>query len=269
MLEYQDFLKAEFHRRRTKNATYSMRAFARDIAVSQPFLSQLLTKKRKLSAEKAEEVASSLKLNRAKRKLFVNLVRLDLAKSDSARIHLQKDVDDILKRQPIFTRLQEDVFTIIADWQHFAILELTTIEGFKSDVSWISRALQIPSPEVEASIERLKKVGLLIEVEGRFVKTERDYLFEKVPTSAIRKHHRQTLELAASALIHQDAKEREFYTISFAMDPSKIQIAKDRIREFSHSLMSELEETKPVGLYKLAVQFFRLDHNQKAVRKNA
>jgi hypothetical protein len=84
-------------------------------------------------------------------------------------------------------------------------------------------------------------------------------MIANIPSAAIRRHHYDTLELARHALEEQGLDQREFFTISFPTDPKKIVEAKQKIREFSESLMAEMQLHEPKAVYKLAVQFFRLD----------
>ncbi|HEX4926261.1 MAG TPA: TIGR02147 family protein [Bdellovibrionales bacterium] len=263
MVSYQGILTNELLSRKRKNPAYSTRSFARDLGVSQSFLIQVLNKKRKLGGERAEAIAERLRLKPVQRKLFVNLVRLDLSDSPHSRDILQTEVEALLRRNPGFSVLSEDRFNIVADWYYFAIVELTAVRGFRNDPEWIARKLGLSVPEVSEALERLKRVGLVAEREGSLAKTEENYLFERdksaIPSAAIRRHHQQTLRLAGAALESQPVGEREYFTVTIPMDPKSISRAKSAIREFSEQLMAELQESQPRALYKLAIQFFRLD----------
>jgi uncharacterized protein (TIGR02147 family) len=222
-------------------------------------LSQVLNKKKKLGAETAVAISSKLKFKGVRRKVFLDLVRLDLAKSVASRALIQKEVDSTLKRHPGFKCLPEDVFNLVSDWHHFAILELAALPGFSVDPKWIAPKLRITQAAARAAIERLKSAGLLIEVNGGYRKFEKNYIFENVPSAAIRKHHRDTLDLAKRALQEQPMDVREFFTVCFPMNVTLIPDVKRKIREFSESLMAEMQDERPQAVYKLAVQFFRLD----------
>lgn len=260
MLSYQSILRNELSNRKRKNNAYSLRSFARDLQISQSFLTQVLSQKRKLSDDKAILISEKLKLRPTQKKIFVNLVRLELARDLKSKKILQEEISVLLKKHPQFTLLSEDTFNIVADWYYFAILELTMVKGFKSNAEWISKKLDVPAKEILLAIERLKRVGLLVEIGGEFKKVEKDYLFEKIPSIAIKKHHIQTLELARKAIMQQPLEKREFFTISFPLDPQKLFQAKQLIREFSEKFMAEMQESEPKSVYKLAIQFFRLDN---------
>ena len=259
MISYQSILKNELLSRRRKNSSYSIRSFARDLDISQSFLTQVLNQTRKLGDEKAIRISDSLKLSSAQKRLFVNLVRLELTRDPSSQKILRSEIDKLLKKHPKFTLLSEDTFKIVADWYYFAILELTTLKTFKGNPEWISKKLSVPLVDVKIAIDRLKRVGLLVENNGRLTKTERDYLFENVSSLAIRRHHHQSLDLARLALEKQPMNTREYFTISMPMNLKNMTKAKQAIREFSEKLMAEMQESEPQAIYKLAVQFFRLD----------
>lgn len=259
MPTYQSILKSEYQQRHNRNTSYSMRSFARDLGLSQSFLSQIFNEKRKLSDEAGVMIAEKLKLKGTKKRLFANLVRLEQISNPEGKRLLKVEIEKLLNRQANFKPLDEDNFKAIADWHYFAILELTALDNFRSDLPWISRKMKLPLIEVKVAVERLMRMGLLQKIEGRLVKTEKNYIFENVSSAAIRKHHRDTLALARSALLEQEMAHREFFTVVFPMDPLKINEVKRRIREFSEELTADMQETKPKSVYKLAVQFFRLD----------
>lgn len=259
MLSYQDILRDEYLNRRSKNNLYSIRAYARDLGMSQPFLTQVLGKKRKLSDEKAIQISEKLKLKANQKKLFVNLVRYELAGSLTTREILFAEIQGILKKNPEYFVLPEDSFRIVSDWYYYAILEMIGMKGFKNDIAWISKKLTIPEIDVEIALRRLKRVGLLVEKGNKLEKVQQNYIFENVPSEALRKHHHQTLDLAHAALEKHALDEREFTAVTLTMDPKKIGKAKQMIKEFTEHFMSEMEKTEARGVYKVALQLFRLD----------
>lgn len=259
MLNYRQIIQSEFSQRQRKNPQYSMRGFARDLGISQSFLSQVLNQKRKLSDERALLISQNLKFAKSYRNLFVHLVRLEQAQQEEARHLIELEIHQLLKSQVHYGVLSEQVFNVIADWYYFAMLELTRLPNFKCEPVWISKKLNISVKHAGDAIETLKSLELISLVNGRWQKALKNYIFEKVPSLAIKKHHLGTLSLAQRALTTQSLDDREFFTVCFAMDPLKIPRAKVRIREFCDSLMEEMEASEPKTVYKLAVQFFRLD----------
>lgn len=260
MLTYQDILKNELLRRKRKNLSYSVSSFARDLKVSQPFLSQILSKKRKLSDDRALSLLENLKITPARQKLFINLVRMDLLRDPKSQNVLAREVNSLLKKHPGFSALSEDAFNVISDWYYFAILELTELKAFRVCPKWIGKRLGLNEKLIEGALERLKRLNLLEEDnKGNLKKTKKDYIFENVSSVAIKKHHVQSLALAQKALEQQPMADREFFTVTIPMNKKKMAYVKQAIRDFSEKLMSELQEDEPDSVNKLAIQFFRLD----------
>jgi uncharacterized protein (TIGR02147 family) len=172
MTSYQQLLKDELVRRNSKNPRYSLRGFARDLGISQAFLSQILSRKRKLSDEKAILIADKLRLNATGRKLFVTLARLEQAQGVEVKKILNSQVERLQRKHPKFRILTEDVFKVVAEWYHFAIVELTQLRDFKEEPQWIARKLGIPVVLVKPAIEKLRNVGLITERHGRLQKSE-------------------------------------------------------------------------------------------------
>jgi uncharacterized protein (TIGR02147 family) len=236
-----------------------MSAFARDLDLSQPFLLQILTGKRKLSDEKALRVSLKLRWTQNQKNIFVHLVRFENTKDALVKQILSNEIIKLEKKQPKSHQLTEDIFTFIADWYYYAILELTTIKGFKSDIHWISKKLNVPEVDIKVAIERLKRLGMLEDICGKLSKTKEDYSFKDIPSKALKRHHQQSLQLASKAIDQQNLEEREFSSITLAMDPQQIKMAKTKIQEFYNELMKEMEQTDKRAVYKMSIQLFRLD----------
>ncbi len=64
-------------------------------------------------------------------------------------------------KQGVGAEMDLDVFKVIADWQHFAILNLTQVEGFKSEPRYVAKRLGLSIHTVKRCVQRLQDVGLL------------------------------------------------------------------------------------------------------------
>ena len=259
-----EWLRQEYLSRRERNSSYSIRAFARDLELSQPFLSQIISGKRKLASDRAERISAKLGLRAQERRLFVNLARLETAKIPEAKTALRAEVARLKPGASRFSELTQMEFEAVADWVCFAILELTAVKGFRADAKWLSRRLGIPESTAHDTLERVKRVGLLIEKSGRWVKAKNDYIFAGISSRAIRRHHHQSLDLAHQALEQQKLDEREFFTVTIPTDPRLLKTAKKRIARFCEDFTEEMEACEdPTSVYKLSVQYYRLDKGEK------
>src|SRR5205807_411588 len=136
---FSEMLRQELARRSARNPRYSLRAFAKSVDASPAFLSRVLAGKRTPSAKMARQLADSLGFSGAERKQFVASVA-----AFRAAAPLASEQDDAAAA----TRgLENDLYDVIGDLNHLAILEMTFIDGFKSDPRAIARELGITTLE--------------------------------------------------------------------------------------------------------------------------
>jgi len=150
---------------------------------------------------------------------------------------------------------------VISDWYHYAILETTYLEDFESTANWIAKRLGITHVEASMGIERLKRVGLLVENEGKLQAAEEFTASTSgIPSEMIRKFHSQILEKAQGALVTQSVEERDFSCVTFALDPDRLPEMKDAIKTFRRELGDRTTRHSTKNrVYCMAVQFFALD----------
>lgn len=255
-------LTEAYESRCARNAHYSLRAFARDLGISNASLCLILKQKQGLSIRAAERIAQRLGFNPAEKEYFCDLVQSHYARSESdrriARIKLRK-------YDAAGTSLDLERFKAVSDWYHFAILELAEIPGFRLGPQSIARALGIPPKAAALAVERLKKLKLLAadEQDGRL---ERSVGFvatpSGIPSATLKKHHTQLLEKAKAALYTQTVEERDFSAMQFAMSREDLGWAKEQIRAFRRTLMERLQQNPMRDrVYCLAIQLFGLQQN--------
>jgi|HubBroStandDraft_6_1064221.scaffolds.fasta_scaffold06722_5 hypothetical protein len=111
-------------------------------------LSQILRSKRRLSAKNLETVGRCLGLNPEVLRLYAQTRK---EKSDS---------NNMAENVRTF-HFDLDTFQFLSIWYHYAILELSHIEGFKTDSRWIATTLGISVEDVNIALQRLLRLGLL------------------------------------------------------------------------------------------------------------
>jgi uncharacterized protein (TIGR02147 family) len=234
----------ELTARKNRNASYSLRAFARDLGVSVTALSGFLGKKRQLSPRNLARVAQSLSLSPAE---FAELKTE--RKNQTVVRHLPED------RQ----LLGEDQFRMVADWYYLAILNLTKTKNFKSNSTWIAERLGLTKDVVEQSLDRLFRMGLIKRERQRIVRTSRPLMTTRdVPSAAIRKHHAQNLVLAEKSLHQDEVGVREFGSVTMAVNKEKLQKAKDLLLKTRQKIADLLEDSGATEVYTLSFQLFPL-----------
>ncbi len=266
-LDYRDFLKSVLESRIQRNSRYSLRAFARDLDVAPQILSSVFKRKKGISAEMATKIAVKLDLGREETHYLCDLVDMAHARTERTR----KIAEARLSRyraETIYRPLSEDIFRAISDWYHYAILELTYVEDFRSSSAWIAKQLRISAHEAQQAVDRLKRLGMLVTEGTRLRKAESGVTTtHEIPSEAIRAFNRQILAKAADALTFQGLEERDCTTMTMAVDPGKIPEAKEKIRAFRRELTGFMESGRRAEVYCMAIQLFRLSERKEGKGK--
>lgn len=256
--DYREYLKAELESRIHTNTQYSLRAFARDLNVLPQVLSLVINGKKNISSEVSIEIAKKLKLSNEEVSYFHDLVELSQAKSENLKEIIKYRLTKY-KENKSYQILQEDIFKIISDWHHYAILELTFTKDFKNDTAWIAKRLNISAAEVKKAIDRLLSFELLEDSAGTLRKTEVNIsTTQDIPSAAVRKATKQLLSIAEKALEDQPVEKRDFGTMTMAIDPKKLPQAKKMIRKFRRDLTEYLESGDRTEIYSFSTQLVSL-----------
>jgi uncharacterized protein (TIGR02147 family) len=261
---YHDLLEEEFDRRKTFNQAYSLRAYSRDLGISAPRLGQILKKREGLSVQSAEKIARRLKLTEQKKHWFCSSVGLLHARSFKTRREYEKKIQNYKTEAKIFSELHLEYFKVIADWYHFAILELTYLKDFQNNPQWIAEVLGISTSEVASAIERMKSLGLLSDVNGKLTDTFKFLATPSdVPSASLKKFNSQLIKMALAALYEQEVGDREIAANIFSIAKNKIPLFKEKLRDFRRELEREANQGKEKdAVYCLSMQLFQLTRSK-------
>lgn len=142
---YRKALNDKLVERIRKNPKYSLRAFARAIEVDASILSKVLRGERYFSEELAIRVLDRIDLSYEEREWFLSSLaraRVEAGLRRSSPAQKRRLAELARERSRELTReLTIDQFKIVADWYHYAILELTRVEGFRNEPAWIAGRL--------------------------------------------------------------------------------------------------------------------------------
>jgi uncharacterized protein (TIGR02147 family) len=245
-------LRDELSLRQRKNPQYSLRAFARNLGLQPAVLSDILNDKRKLPAKSAKAVCEKLLLSPVETARFVNSVKPSTVASGKT---VSSDLDFKL------IEANEAGFKVIAEWEHYAILDLIKIRGFKSDTEWMARRLGSTKLRMATVVSNLNSAGLIsIDKKGN-IKALQDSVTTTtdVASTALKISHKEALELGIKKLEEVALHERDFSSITLALDLTKMSDLKKEIREFRHHLLKKYGGTeKANSVYQMCVQLYPL-----------
>lgn len=258
---FPEFLQKSFAERTERNRSYSLRSFARDLDVSPGQLSLWLNGKKGASAKTAQMVAKKLGLNNEETDALILLVEAESSRSEVRRKIAQKKILEKTHANKA-QNLSLDLFQAISEWQHYAILELASLPGFKADSAWISARLDISKIEAEVSLARLKKLDLIVETNKGFAPAHEVSISPSgIPSGAIRKHHHQILQKADHALEFIPLEERDFASTTLTFDIAEIEEAREMLKDFRRSFANRFgtKKTKGRRVFALGSYFFPID----------
>lgn len=157
-----------------------------------------------------------------------------------------------------FSSLSLDLFAMVSDWYHYAILDLTLLKTFKPDAQWIARKLGIQPHEAMSALERLKRLGMLKIKGGKLVKAEGLYTnyTEGQTSAALKEYQRQVVKKALHAIDNCPQERKDITSITIAADSRKLGIAKEKIKTFRRELCAFLEDGEKDSVYHLALQLY-------------
>lgn len=246
-------LDAELRRRIQSNPRYSLRSFARHLKISPGSLSEILRGRRELSLRSVKAVAQAIGMNTPE---TLHLLRLaQNAKSAKAGAKMDSKISPGLDQRV----LSEQVFRLVSEWYHFAILNLLECEGFEWDAIWIAGRLGISRLQAKLAMDLLLKLKLVEKKNGRYQGTNDHILASSdVPSSAIRAYHRQILEKAIHALEEQTPDEREVSGVGLALNIKHLAAIKREIVEFQDHLVAKYSRGKKDEVYFLEMALFKL-----------
>jgi len=153
--DFRTWFQREFLKRRKKNESYSVRAFSNYLKLASATVSHLLSGKRKPSTKFVSKLFTQLEVNPKERDLIL--------------ASLKNKKENVFKKNSLenkYEMIALDAFKLMADWNHYAILELTSVQGFKFDYPWIANQLSISVTEARQAVERLLRLDLVEEKRG-------------------------------------------------------------------------------------------------------
>lgn len=258
--DYRQVLRALLRARQRSNPQYSLRAFSRDLGLSSSRLSQILRNREGLSQRSARAIAGALGLSPLAQEHFCTLVESQSGRSAASRAAAQHVLRTRFRNEkPVWTA---DRFQTIADWYHFAILHLVETRGFDPRPSALAQRLGITPLQAELAWERLQRLELVARdgpgwrATGGIAVLSRD-----VPSGAMRRHHHQILCKAARALDRHPRETRDFSTLTFAIDPAKLGLARRHLFRFRRAMdrLLSVEARRKTQVYCLSMQLFSLE----------
>lgn len=244
-------LKQVFSEKQRKNPHYSLRAFSRDIGMDSSSLGKILKGERRFPVNKAETVFRNLDLDPTDKRLFLESL------SDKENILDKINISQNDERYLI----EESFFKVIAEWEHYAVLELFDLDGFEVTDESISKKLDITLTRADVVLTNLFEAKLISSEGGCLYKIHEEIkTSEDIVSQALRKSHIETLEIGIDKLEEVDIELRDYSSMTIAVNLDKIGEAKEVIREFRRKMSTLFSKGNKSEVYNLAIQLYPLSN---------
>lgn len=250
---FRDYLRQELNKRTRENPSYSLRAFAKHLGVSASGLSMTLSGKTPVTLNFIQRVSAKLKL---KKEVLTQLqIQLINEKNKDTR-----ECDEL-------EFIDEDYFSIIKEWYHYAILNLMRTKGFRPQAAWVAKRLGITFPEAQQAIEKLQRINLLRIDNGQWKDLSSKFTthsnYKKYSLAA--KENQKTLFKMALESIENDTFDSRFHSGStIAIKNSDIEQAKIFINKFRKEFIQRFDNIDNADeVYHISVGLFGLSRKEK------
>jgi uncharacterized protein (TIGR02147 family) len=247
---YVTKLKDHLCRKQQGNSAYSLRAYSEYLGIHSSTLSQVFKGKRNLPLKRSIDIAQKLKLSPREHTLFLESFYRTKTNIDKIKIsHLDERFI-----------LDESYFRVIAEWEHYAVLELFKIENLFINSKTVVDKLGVTRERADVVLNNLLQAKLIcLNPEGALELAHSDVkTTEDIKSMALQKSHKETLEIGMKKLEEIEVELRDFSSSTLAIDLNKISEAKTIIREFRQKMTSLLRDGNKTEVYQLAIQFYPL-----------
>jgi uncharacterized protein (TIGR02147 family) len=236
-----EILKKDFQHKKSRNGSYSLRSYSRDLELDPSNLSKIM--KYQLTVGPVLRSKIGLKLG------------FDHSEIQSwLRPSMQEDTDD-----GNYNRHGMEVFQVIAEAQHYAILEYFKLKNKSFEPAAIAEGLGLEVSVVTKALQRLLEVGLL--KQGEHGLTPADESSSSILNVSTSKAHReqqcQILEAAIDAVKNVPIERRSQSSMTMAIDSAKLPEARELIKSFRRDL-GRLLSTSPDldSVYQLSISLY-------------
>ncbi|MGE0529025.1 MAG: TIGR02147 family protein, partial [Bdellovibrionales bacterium] len=219
----RQYLREELHLRKRRRPHYSLRAFARDLEMSPSFLCEFLAGRQGLSRERVLWIGRRLNLSPDQREHFWDLVESRFGRTTGLK--KAAGLRALQRCRSSRYRLSLDRFQFVADWYHFAILELLSLDGVEVRPRDLSQVLGISPAIVKEALKRLTELNLIKKVKTESgiklqVRTDVTVVGDEGESRAIQMAHQAMLGLHAEAVDTMPISDRESLSIIFSISRS-------------------------------------------------
>ena len=263
-LDHRLFLSDWFVWKKSRNAKFSHRVFARRAGQKNPsLLSQVIAGRRNLTPRTTSAFCRAMALSEEDAKFFHMLVQLDRARTDSDRNRAWERISASRRFQQA-RRIEGASFRYLSRWYFPAIRELATRSDFQADPSWIAATLRprITPVQAEDALSSLQEMGLLqADAAGRLRPAQATIATpHEIVDLAVHNYHAGMIKLASEAIARFPAEDRHLGAVTVSIPRAMLGELKAEIAAFQERLLDlcDRSEAPSEQVFQINLQCFPL-----------
>ncbi len=263
--DYRSYLKAIFELRKQRNASYSIRAFARDLAFHPSRLSLVLRRLSHLSLASLQKILTRLDLPEPDRHYLIVLHQRDHSPATQRPALLREQ--ETLRQANRFQRFDQSLLKRL-DWRHFVCLFLLEETRPTPTPESVAQRMQISPKLLRKLITELQDSGML-QSKHSDCNTSL-HTFAEESSAAIRKFHRGLIERGLEAMDVLPIQERYVRSLIVQIPNHRYQVLVRLIEEFLQHCYDHVDDSdQPQDeIFALSVQLFPLLPETKKTESN-
>lgn len=260
-VQMHHILAKAFLIKKKKNPAYSQRALARDLGTSPVFVTKLLAGQKKVPAARYKKLFKILDMDLSMQTEFMKAAMLialptkELRSIAKASLGSARSTMDSLRVEP-------KKFGILRHWYNAAILIYVSCEDLDSSVPSISNYFKLTEAQVTGALTELEAAGLAKMENGIWIKNKNSTHFSNTKSRAeLTEFNRQMIQKAfqeTTKTSQEDSDKRLLTTLTVAVNPDKIELAKKLFSSFLGEISEILNEGVCKEVYQCNIQLFPL-----------
>lgn len=245
--DYREFIRDCYAEKKATDGL-TLRDFASKAGFNtHTFLSNVIEKKRSLTAESVPKMARGLGLGPAERTYLELMVRFSNARTVDEKNDVYEQMCACMPKSEI-RKIGSEYYEIFRNAYVLTIREMVALPDFKPDAKWIGKKLHphITSAQVEKALKTLIESKLLErDAKGKLTQANADLTTgSEVRSLAISLYHKQLLELAAASIDDTPAKDRDISSLTLNISKSEFNFIKRRTADFRAEILNFLKKKR-------------------------
>lgn len=255
-------LRNAFNRLKLENRRVSLRSVAKRVGISSSYLSKLMTGQKSIPLKLVSTLSIGVHLDTMETECLQMKILEELESNKATNLTGLKVIHkNSLKLEEYINYTKQDNI-LLEKWYYIPLLNLTTLKGFRTDIGWISKRLNLKRDEVVNAIKLLVDQGYLLYNDDQLIVNSKKARFQTTKsTFQIRQYHQIMMKKAISELdkktSQSDFDNRLINSISFAGNSNKIKQAQLILNQALYEVAELMASSEPDHVFQINLQFFK------------